>query len=156
MELSKAKLSVSLLICTLKSDFEGGRKVLLQTLIFFFWLETQKKQLGLYYKPTFFRLETKNKIGVCRTTFLPSKSLIRVQIKRLSVCSEPEFRNCVNFLFKTKTSIFSLWECVQQIQQINSTYLPDTYVQLIQIHIINHKIFQKICRIYFVNISNTD
>ena len=37
------------------SDFEGGRKVVLQTRIFFFWLETQKK-MGLYYKTTFFQV----------------------------------------------------------------------------------------------------
>ena len=39
----------SLLICTIRSDFKGGRKVVLQ--IFFFWLETQKK--GGFAEPLF-------------------------------------------------------------------------------------------------------
>ena len=78
MELSKAKLSVSLLICTLKSDFEGGRKVVLQTRIFFLFGDPEKR-----CKPTFF--------SVCRTTFLsPSKSLLRVQIKRLKDVSQQQ------------------------------------------------------------------
>jgi hypothetical protein len=46
----------SLLICTVKSDFESGRKVLLQTQIF---------------------------SGYITPFLLPSKSLLRVQIKRL-------------------------------------------------------------------------
>ena len=50
-------LAISLLICTLRSDFEGGRKVVLQTRTFF-WLETQKK------------------IRVCRTTFLQPENKV--------------------------------------------------------------------------------
>ena len=58
----------SLLICTLRSDFESGRKVVLKTCIFF-WLEKSgsanldfflvgdpEKKVGLYYKPTFFQV----------------------------------------------------------------------------------------------------
>ena len=67
-------LTFSLLIYTLKSDFEGGRKVVLQTHIFF-WLETQIEN-G-------FMLLTQLFLG-CRTTFLPpSKSFLRVQVERL-------------------------------------------------------------------------
>ena len=60
----------NLLICTLRSDFEGGRKVVPQPWIFFFKLEKSgsansdyflvggpEKKMGLYYKPTFFRLQ---------------------------------------------------------------------------------------------------
>ena len=54
--------SVSILICNLRRDFEGGWKVVLQT------LRPRKKIWG--YRATF---------------LLPSKSLLRVQIKRLSV-----------------------------------------------------------------------
>ena len=43
----------SLLICTLKSDFEGGGKVVLKTRIFILVGATRKK-LGLYYKTNFF------------------------------------------------------------------------------------------------------
>ena len=60
---------------------EKCRKVVLEKwfckLGFFFWLETQKKN-PKFADPLF------SKIRVCRTTFLPpSKSLLRVQIKRL-------------------------------------------------------------------------
>ena len=53
-------LTISLLICTLRNDFEGGRNMVLETHIFFrleksgsaildyfFWLETQKKNTSL-------------------------------------------------------------------------------------------------------------
>ena len=61
----KKQQPLSLLICTRRSDFESGRRVVLLTWIFFRGAPTRKK------------------IRVCRTTFLPpSKSLLRVQIKR--------------------------------------------------------------------------
>ena len=61
------------LICTLGSDFEGGKKVVLKIRIFFLVADKEKRWA---YKPTF--------SSGCRTTFLPSaKSLQRVQIKRL-------------------------------------------------------------------------
>ena len=56
-----------LLICTLRSDFDGGRKVVLQTRIFFglekrdsansdfFLVGDPEKKVGLFYKPTFFK-----------------------------------------------------------------------------------------------------
>ena len=60
----------NLLIWTLRSVFEGGRKVIPQTRIFFFKLEKSgsenldyflvgdpEKKISLYYKPTFFRLQ---------------------------------------------------------------------------------------------------
>ena len=50
-----ATTALSLLICTLRSDFEGGRKVVLQTWIFFLVGDPEKK-LGLYYKPTAFQV----------------------------------------------------------------------------------------------------
>ena len=54
---------VSLLICTLRSDFEGGRKVVLKTQIFFMGLQPEKK---IYY---------------CRTTSLQSvKKNLSLQI----------------------------------------------------------------------------
>ena len=53
MILDKGLQVVSLLICTLSSDFEGGRKVVLQTQIFFLVGDPEKK-VGLYYKLTFF------------------------------------------------------------------------------------------------------
>ena len=109
----------SLLICTLRSDFEGGRKVGglvvgdptgLQNHFSPNW-----KKVGLYnkhhfsgypigkkiqvWRTTFLQPEKKiwfwkttflqqdKKIRVCRTTFLaPSKSFLRVQIKRLRDC----------------------------------------------------------------------
>ena len=53
---------------TLRSYFEGGRKVVLQTLIFFL-VEAPLKKI---------------QVSKTRTTFLPpSKLLLRVQIKRL-------------------------------------------------------------------------
>ena len=66
----KVCIIFSLLICTPRNDFEGGRKVILQP----------GKKVGLYYKPTSF--SGSPKIRVCWTTFLPpSKSLLSVQIK---------------------------------------------------------------------------
>ena len=57
----------SLLICTLRSDFEGGRKVVLQTRIFF-WLETEKRIWVHTINPTFFRLQNhpQNHFWGCR------------------------------------------------------------------------------------------
>jgi hypothetical protein len=44
---------IKYLICTLRNDFEGDRKVVLQTRIFFL-VGDPKKKLGLYYNPRFF------------------------------------------------------------------------------------------------------
>jgi hypothetical protein len=38
-----AEYTVSPLICTLRNDFEGGRKVVLQTHIFFLYLQPEEK-----------------------------------------------------------------------------------------------------------------
>ena len=50
----------SLLICTLKSDFEGGGKVVLKTWIFFL-VGAPEKNWVYTIKPTFFRFETQIK-----------------------------------------------------------------------------------------------
>ena len=55
LQVGYAGLTISLLICTLESDFEGGRKLVLQTWIFFSVGDPEKK-VGLYYKPTFFQV----------------------------------------------------------------------------------------------------
>jgi hypothetical protein len=63
-----AKYPLSLLICTLRSEFEGARKVVLQTRIFFrleksgfansdfFLVGDPEKKVSLYYKSTFFQV----------------------------------------------------------------------------------------------------
>ena len=57
----------SLLICTLRNDFEGGRQVVL--------VRDPEKKLSLYYKPFFLTVENQKKIRV--------EQLLRVQIKGL-------------------------------------------------------------------------
>ena len=91
------KKSFCLLICSLRNDFEGARKVDLQSRIFFrleksgsakldFFLVGEKRYCKIGF---FFLLETRKKIQLCRTTFLPpSKSLLRVQIKSLFECGQ--------------------------------------------------------------------
>jgi hypothetical protein len=69
----------SLLICTLRSDFEGGRKVVLQTQICF-WLETQIK-VGLYYQPPFFLLE---KSGSANSDFFSCWRLMAIRVVEFS------------------------------------------------------------------------
>ena len=47
-----------LLICTLRSDFEGGRKVFLQTQIFF-WISNQRRKKSKFVITTFLKPEKK-------------------------------------------------------------------------------------------------
>ena len=72
-----ASISFNLLICTLRNGFEGGRKLVLQP-----------EKICFYSKnPPFFGTPATSKkkiFRVCRTTSLPpSKTLLRVKIKRL-------------------------------------------------------------------------
>ena len=81
--------SVSILICTLRSDFEVGWKVFLQTLI------SRRKIRG--YKATF---------------LLPSKSFLRVQIKRLSdfnISFQHTYAKSGNFEVSYSSGLFSIY-----------------------------------------------
>ena len=68
----------SLLICTLRSDFEGGRKVVLVG-------DPEKKAEFLLRtnRPSFFHGEEPEKNPSRTTLPPPSKSFLRMQIKRL-------------------------------------------------------------------------
>ena len=112
--------SYSLLICTLRSDFEGGRKVVLQP---------EKRWVYRIHPPIFLGLKPEKKsefskslfsilkkIRVYRTTFLPpSKSLLRVQIKRMNVLhcllAKHEFSRYLYFNDKAFTNT---WDITQQ------------------------------------------
>ena len=85
---SGTEQTLSLLICTLIRDFEGVSTVVLQTRILFL-------------------VSNLKKIWVCRTTILqPSKSFLRVQIKRLTES------------FSLLSSIFNRFFFNQKLEQI--------------------------------------
>ena len=148
-------LTFSLLICTLRSDFEGGRKMLLQTRLFFLVGDPENK-VGLYYKTTFFsgwrkvvlqtrifflvreKWLTRKKIRVCRTTFLEPLFYTFLekwlQIKWLNVHLENVYLVLLYFsrqIYPFKTKIENSFVLLKSKERINSHLLLKKFRNLI-------------------------